>query len=126
MIDDKIRKYNRVIIGEDDKVDVNIVSISNYKGEAVLRPIAVDPIDVGAYGMKFICRYQLTKGAKIGMTIRLYDKKIETVSIVVRVEKVDIKYNVAVSFIGLTEYQVLILSSYIKRKTVDSIRKLRE
>lgn len=126
MIDDEIRKYTRASVSEGDQIDVTIVSISNYRGEAVLRPIKVTPVDVSAYGMKFNCKYQLTKGAKIGLSIRLYDKKIDTVANIVRVERADLKYDVAVNFAGLTEYQVLILSSYIKRKMVDSIRRLRE
>ncbi len=126
MIDDEIRKYTRATVDEGDQIEVTITSISNYRGEAVLRPILVEPIDVGAYGMKFRCRYQLTKGTKIGLSIRLYDKQIDTVASIVRIEQVDMHYDVAVSFVSMTEYQVLILSSYIKRKTVDSIRRLRK
>ncbi len=126
MIDDDIRKYTRAIVDDSDQIEVSITSLSNYKGEAVLRPILVEPIDIGAYGMKFRCKYLLTKGVKIGLTIILNDKKIDAFANIVRLERVGGKYDVAVNFVSLTEYQVLILSSYIKRKTVDSIRRLRE
>jgi len=125
MIDDQIRKYVRADIGDMDNVEVSITRIASNKREAVVNPIQVRPLNLSARGVKFNIDLALTTGIMLELRIKVEDKLVTTMGKVVRMEDTKKGYNYAVSFIMLKEYNKIIISSFVKRKTIDHIQQLR-
>lgn len=125
MIDDQIRKYVRAEIDETDNVTVNIIRIATMLKGAEIKPITVRPINISARGIKFESEYDFGSGIMLDLLITIEDKTIQTTCKIVRREQVEKKYQYAVTFSLLKEYNVLIISNYVKRKMIDHIQQMR-
>lgn len=126
MIDDQIRKYVRTEIDNSDNIEIKITRIAtNVKGTNI-NPIEVYPINISARGVKVMSNYALTIGIMVDLWIRVEDKIVQTTGKIVRMEPVEDKvYHYAISFSLLNEFNRIIISSFVKRKTVDHIQQLR-
>ncbi len=125
MIDDQIRKYARATIEENDLIEVKITRIAtNLKGTLV-NPITVIPLNLSARGVKFKSNLAFTTGIMLDLWMKVEDKLIQTTGKIVRMEEDDDGYTYAVSFGMLKEYNKVMITSFVKRKTIDHIQHLR-
>lgn len=125
MIDDQIRKYVRADVDINDPVEIKITRIAtNLKGTLV-NPISVTPINISARGVKFSSELAFTTGIMLDLWMKVEDKIIQTTGKVVRMEEDGDSYNYAVSFSMLKEYNIAIITGFVKRKTIDHIQHLR-
>jgi hypothetical protein len=131
MIDDQIRKYVRAEVTIDDAVTASITRIAiNVRG-ADIRAIPITPLNISARGIKFSSSYDFTVGILMDLDIQIEDKKIQTTGKIVRKEVGETQgahetvYEYAMSFSRLSEYNQIIITSYVKKKTIDHIQRLR-
>ncbi len=125
MIDDQIRKYVRAEIEYLDAVDIWITRIASNLRDAVVNPIPVEAINISARGVKFESNLLLPVGIMVELRMKIEDKIVQTSGKIVRVEQDGDNYCYGVSFSILKEYNKIIISSFIKRKAIDQIHKLR-
>lgn len=125
MIDDQIRKYARSEIDENDLIEIKITRIAtNLKG-TLINPISVEPLNLSARGVKFRSRLAFTTGIMLDLWMKVEDKLIQTTGKVIRMEENGDGFDYAVSFGLLKEYNKVIITSFVKRKTIDHIQELR-
>jgi len=125
MIDDQIRKYVRTEVDENDNITVSIVRIATMLKGAEVKPIVVKPINISARGLKFESELDFGTGIMLDLLITIEDKTLQTTCKIVRGEQIQGKFQYAVTFSLLKEYNVMIISSYVKRKMIDHIQQMR-
>lgn len=125
MIDDQIRKYVRAEIEEDDHIEASITRIASNLRDAPVNPIPITPLNISAKGLKFYAKYRFTTGIIVDLRIKLEDKIVLTSGKITRMEEIEDGHVYAVSFNVIKEYNSIIISSFVKRKTIDHIQRLR-
>lgn len=125
MIDDQIRKYVRAEVDETDNLIVNIIRIATMLKGAEVKPIVVRVINISARGLKFESEYKFAAGIMLDLLIGIEDKTLQTTCKIVRAEQVNDKHQYAVTFSLLKEYNVMIISNFVKRKMIDHIQQMR-
>lgn len=128
VIDDNIRKYARANVDVNDKVEVQILKISNeLSGKSITKPISITPLNLSTHGMKFVTRYRLPVGIKVTMEVMINRKKIVLNGKITRVlqEAETEFYDCAVKFTDIAEFDAALINEFIKKKTVLKINELR-
>lgn len=125
MIDDQIRKYVRAEVDETDNISVQIIRIATMLKGAEVKPIKVKPLNISARGVKFESELDFGSGIMLDLLIGIEDKTIQTTCKIVRKEFTKGLYHYAVTFSLLKEYNVLIISNFVKRKMIDHIQQMR-
>lgn len=126
MIDDQIRKYVRAQIDENDTVVAYITRIANGAKEAIIQPISVVPLNISSRGMKFLSNLTFSRGIIMDLSVKIEDKNITATAKVVRMEPDANGYvSYGVLFTQISDFHQIIISNFVKRKTIDYIHQLR-
>lgn len=126
MIDDQIRKYVRAQIDEQDAVLAYVTRIANGTKEAIVQPIPVKPINISSRGMKFLSKLTFSRGILMDLMVKIEDKNITATAKVVRMEEAaDGFVSYGVLFTQVSDFHQIIISNFVKRKTIDYIHNLR-
>lgn len=125
MLESQIRQYIRATVEESDKLDVSIINIANSLNEKeLINPILVKPLNISGQGIKFKTPLALPQFIKLGLRIRIEDKLMDVKGTVIRIHR-GAEYEYAVNLTDISDYQQLLISSFIKRKMVEQIHQLR-